>query len=1599
VQSKQSLSRAVSRPVAALGAAAVTLLLAACGGGADEPSRQAPAAVAGNAAPVVTITSPAAGSTYKSGDTLTVSATATDAEDGTLAAASLTWWVDQHHDDHSHPMRLQTVGAGGTITVPTRNETSHNVWLRIHVRATDSAGDSTESTLDVFPRTADFTLATVPAGLQLTLDGAAITAPLTVRGVVGVERDLDAPEQVASGRRYRFSQWSDGGEQAHTLATPQTATTYTATFVDNGPATNQLPVVTLTVPSTAAAGTPVTLTALAADPDGTVAKVDFYEGGKLVGTSSTSPYSVSWTPSTSGARTIVAAAADDSGAVGSSAPSTVTVGALQEGGLKGEYFVGTALSGAPVLTRYEAVNLVLVETDSTASPGPGVPTNGWSARWTGFVRLPLSGTYTLQLVADDGARFWVNGQKVADYWAGGGNVRYDAPSLVGVAGDLIAVTIEHYDGTGDSTVKLRWKAPDVPAYWVPVPATQLVSGTSQVNQAPTVSLAAPAQVTAGVPVTLEATAADNDGNVAKVEFFDGPTLLGSDESAPYTIAWTPTIVATHALSARVTDNAGGAATSTLVNVVVAPALVPGGLVGTYYPNVTLTGPPSFTRTEAVDFVWATSLGTASPGGGMPSDGWSVRWVGYVRLPADGSYQFQVMADDGIRATINGASIVDRWSGSGNSSWQSSVITGTAGTLLPVTIEHFDGTGDSTVKLRWKTPSDPVYWAVVPAAQLYGAGSVPNLPPTVTLSAPSSGSVGTAVTLGATAADSDGTVVKVEFFDGATLVASSVTGPYAVQWTPTTAGTHKLTARATDDRGAFGVSAEVAVAVVAPNVPPTVVVGAPATATVGVPVTLSATAADSDGSVAAVTFFDGSTLIGAAISPPYTVSWTPAAPGTATITARATDNSGAVTTSAAIAVAVSDAPQADGGLLASYFANPTLTGDAVLTRVEVLDFTWAGTQASPGAGLPADGWSARWTGFVELPDAGSYQFRVTADDGIRAWINGAQIADRWSNSGNTTFDSQVITGSAGMLVPVTVEHYDGSGDSTVRLSWKTPSQSQYWTAVPAAQLQNDGSAPMNSPPSVAIAAPATATVGTAVSVSATATDSDGTVAKVEFFDGATLIATDASSPFQASWTPASAGVHALSARATDDGGAVTTSVAASVTVAPADGQDVQAPAVAITSPANFADNLGGTLTITASASDDVGVTGVEIEVDGVLVADDTAAPYQASVVTTQYATGQHVIRARARDAAGNRSPWAVATVRFSDASFRNVGAAFTRTENWVTGLSAATAIAQAPDGRFFVSVQDGRVLIIRNGAVLATPFLTLAPDTSGERGLLGLALHPNFAVNGWVYVYYTRVNGSQYNNRISRFVANADVSTGVETVIADLPALSGVNHNGGALVFGTDGKLYVGVGDNANTTKPQNLSDPLGKLLRFNDDGSIPSDNPFCTTQGNIACAVWAYGLRNPFTMAVQAGTGRLLLNDVGLNTWEEINLAARGANYGWPASEGPDNLTPAYTAPVFVYKHEDAVPPGSGPGGFLTGKAVIGGAFYPSSGGTFPASYQGKYFFADYVYRWVAVLDPTRDYIAYTFATIAEFPVGMIVGQDGALYILGRDTIARLAPK
>jgi uncharacterized repeat protein (TIGR03806 family) len=319
----------------------------------------------------------------------------------------------------------------------------------------------------------------------------------------------------------------------------------------------------------------------------------------------------------------------------------------------------------------------------------------------------------------------------------------------------------------------------------------------------------------------------------------------------------------------------------------------------------------------------------------------------------------------------------------------------------------------------------------------------------------------------------------------------------------------------------------------------------------------------------------------------------------------------------------------------------------------------------------------------------------------------------------------------------------------------------------------------------------------------------------------------------------------------------------------------------------------------------------------------------------------------------------------------------------TGITGATAMAVAPDGRVFVCEQTGALRVVKDDLLLPRPLATFPVDSYWERGLLGVALDPNFPKNGYVYVCYVAARPYPHH-RISRVTARGDVAVpGSEVILFrgdDQRKLGGSQaggHQGGAIHFGKDGKLYVGIGEHTNSDAAQRLDSLQGKLLRLNADGSIPADNPFYHKARGKYRAAWALGLRNPFAFAVQPGTGRIFINDVGNARWEEINEGVRGANYGWPATEGL-TADPKYRGPVYTYDHGQ-------------GQSITGGAFYNPPVRQFPVKYAGKYFFADYMANWVRVLDPDHPDDVTPFAAGLGGPVDLQVAPDGSLYVLNRN--------
>lgn len=313
------------------------------------------------------------------------------------------------------------------------------------------------------------------------------------------------------------------------------------------------------------------------------------------------------------------------------------------------------------------------------------------------------------------------------------------------------------------------------------------------------------------------------------------------------------------------------------------------------------------------------------------------------------------------------------------------------------------------------------------------------------------------------------------------------------------------------------------------------------------------------------------------------------------------------------------------------------------------------------------------------------------------------------------------------------------------------------------------------------------------------------------------------------------------------------------------------------------------------------------------------------------------------------------------------------------LTNPTGMAIAPDGRIFITERSGKVRILENDVLLSESFLEVEVDGNGERGLGAILLDPDFDENGYVYIYYTVEH--EDHNRLSRFTANGNLAIpNSEVILLDFDELGGNVHNGGAMRWGSDGTLFIAVGDGLRNNTPQSLNSLLGKMIRINKDGSIPADNPFYEELEGKYRSIYSLGLRNTFTFDIHPVTGQILGNDVGQDDFEEINDIQAGKNYGWPNIEGPISSQESpenYQDPLMAYPHVD--------GGNC---AVVGGAFYAPETIQFPESWKDFYLFSDYCTGVIHKMDPLSGEILDTLVVGAHVNSNLMVGPDGYVYYL-----------
>jgi hypothetical protein len=522
-----------------------------------------------------------------------------------------------------------------------------------------------------------------------------------------------------------------------------------------------------------------------------------------------------------------------------------------------------------------------------------------------------------------------------------------------------------------------------------------------------------------------------------------------------------------------------------------------------------------------------------------------------------------------------------------------------------------------------------YTGTAPDIGAYEFGGTTNAPPQVNITSPTSNASftsGSSITITANATDTNGTISKVEFFQGSTKLGEVLASPYAFTWTNVPQGTYSLTAKATDNLGATTTSPGVTITVTNPNLPPTVSITSPvnnASFTAGSSITINASATDSDGTVSKVEFFQGTTKLGEVLTSPYSFVWTSVPAGSYSLTSKATDNLGLATTSTAIAITVTSTNA------------PTVS---ITSPVNNASFTSGKTITIAATAKATNGTISK----VEFYQGATKLGQDTTSPYSFAW-------------------AKAPSGNYSLAVKATDSHGVSTTSSSVSIT-------------------------VDNPPVVSIVSPATNSsfvAGTWITINANATDSDGTIAKVEFFQGTTKLGEDLTSPYSFVWTGASAGRYTLTTKATDNLSVITTSAAIAITVTTPN----MPPAVLITTPVNNSTfTTSSTVTITANATDSDGtISKVEFFQGTTKLGEALTSPY--SYAWSSIIAGNYSLTAKATDNAGASTISSAIAITITDPNASSIKLGLYAPDATLSGGMALTADPTTSKGSYF-SVPSG-----------------------------------------------------------------------------------------------------------------------------------------------------------------------------------------------------------------------------------------------------------------------------------------------------------------------
>jgi chitodextrinase len=809
------------------------------------------------------------------------------------------------------------------------------------------------------------------------------------------------------------------------------------------------------------------------------------------------------------------------------------------------------------------------------------------------------------------------------------------------------------------------------------------------NQIPTVSITAPvndAVFTAPASITIKATASDADGSISKVDFYNGTTLLGSDNTSPYSFAWSNVTSGAYVITAKATDNQGAVRTSAEVNITIdAPPSVTlsspaNGATFTEGNNITISANASDTD-GSVDRVEFFADGTKI--GEDVISPYTISWTAVA-----GVHALTAKATDNVGVSTTSASIsvnVNKAPMVSITSPQTSTVF-VEGTVVAINATASDADGNVTSVEFFMdgasigtdvTSPYSINWTSIKGTHTITAVATDNgnskttstavtiqvnmnQAPVVNMTSPSDQAIynpGDIVTISVNASDTDGSISKVEYFVDGTKIGQSLNSPYSYNWTALL-GAHTIKTIATDNLGAT-TSYSVNITVEAPNQAPSVTITSPLNGdriSSGTTVTINVNASDADGSVVNVEFYAGSTKIGEDATSPYSIAWSPLSTGVYNITAKATDNKGAVTTSSQITVTIDTPPVVN---ISSPSNGTTLIkGDTVSINVNATDsdgtiskveFFIDGVKIGESTNSP---YSISW-----ITTAGNHTILVKVTDELGVSTSSTSVVNVNSApevSITSPVDGSVFIEGAQIIINANASDADGNitsveffmngtsigsdANSPYNISW-APTKGTYSLTAIATDNSNGKTTSSevvvyvnaNQDPEVYLLSPLDQAIyspGAIVVLKADGEDSDGTIYKVEFFVDGTKVGEALNSPYTMNWIAVN-GSHTIRALATDNMGATSDFDDVTILVETAN----QAPLASITSPSdNSSFNQGETITVNVDATDaDGNIANVALYVDDVKVDEKLSAPF---TFTLTGVAGDHTLRAVATDNSGS-----------------------------------------------------------------------------------------------------------------------------------------------------------------------------------------------------------------------------------------------------------------------------------------------------------------------------------------------------------------------------